>query len=111
MRPLTPHEDQARGMLGSLVASSTMLQTRFQIQEWEADDVRTALAWLHDRNPWYAEVSAAELAELSGPNRAKWQGRHGAEFIDHQIEIWTAMQPVMTSGEHCPHHIRGRKPT
>ena len=66
---------------------------------------------LVNRNPWYAEVSAAELAELSGPNRAKWQGRHGAEFIDHQIEIWTAMQPVMMSGEHCPHHIRGRKPT
>ena len=65
---------------------------------------------LVNRNPWYAEVSAAELADLTGPNRAGWEARHGAEFIEHQIEIWDAMQPVLKSGEHCPHHIRGRKP-
>jgi len=65
---------------------------------------------LVNRNPWYAEVSAAELAELSGPNRARWEARHGRDFIAQQIAIWTAMQPVLASGEHCPHHIRGRKP-
>ena len=65
---------------------------------------------LINRNPWYAQVAAEELAELSGPNRAKWTARHGTAFIDHQIEIWTAMVPVLTSGEHCPHHIRARKP-
>ncbi len=65
---------------------------------------------LVDRNPWYAEVSAAELAELSGPNKARWQEKHGADFINHQIEIWKTMQPVLHSGEHCPHHIRGTKP-
>nr|WP_321253943.1 methyltransferase domain-containing protein [uncultured Ruegeria sp.] len=65
---------------------------------------------LVNRNPWYAEVSAGELADLTGPNRAGWEARHGAEFIEHQIEIWDAMQPVLKSGEHCPHHIRGRKP-
>ncbi len=65
---------------------------------------------LVNRNPWYAEVSAAELAELSGPNRVRWEARHGAEFIAQQIAIWTAMQPVLQSGEHCPHHIRGQKP-
>lgn len=66
---------------------------------------------LVNRNPWYAAVSAAELAELSGPNRADWEERHGADFIAHQIETWTAMQPVLKSGEHCPHHIRARKPS
>lgn len=65
---------------------------------------------LVNRNPWYLEVSAKELAELSGPNKASWQERHGPDFIDHQIEIWQTMQPVLQSGEHCPHHIRGRKP-
>lgn len=65
---------------------------------------------LINRNPWYREVSAAELAELSGPGRAGWETRHGAAFITQQIEIWQAMQPVLASGEHCPHHIRGRKP-
>lgn len=65
---------------------------------------------LVNRNPWYAEVSAAELAELTGPNRARWEARHGADLIVDQIKIWDAMQPVLKSGEHCPHHIRGRKP-
>ncbi|CUH43040.1 class I SAM-dependent methyltransferase [Ruegeria atlantica] len=65
---------------------------------------------LVNRNPWYAQVSAAELEELTGPNRAEWEARHGVEFIEQQIEIWIAMQPVLKTGEHCPHHIRGRKP-
>jgi phosphoethanolamine N-methyltransferase len=65
---------------------------------------------LVNRNPWYAEVAAAELEDLGGPNRARWESRHGADFIAQQIETWRAMQPVLKSGEHCPHHIRGRKP-
>ncbi len=65
---------------------------------------------LVNRNPWYAEVAAAELEELSGPNRESWCARHDAAFIDHQIGTWTAMVPVLKTGEHCPHHIRGRKP-
>lgn len=65
---------------------------------------------LVNRSPWYAEVAQAELEELSGPNRARWEARHGRDFIAHQIGTWTAMVPVLQSGEHCPHHIRGRKP-
>lgn len=64
---------------------------------------------LVNRNPWYAQVAAAELEELSG-NREKWIARHDPAFIDHQIEIWRAMLPCLEKGEHCPHHIRGRKP-
>lgn len=64
---------------------------------------------LVNRNPWYAKVAAAELAELTGPNAAAWKERHDPAFIDHQIELWTAMVPVLESGEHCPHHIKGRK--
>ena len=65
---------------------------------------------LVNRAPWYAQVAAEELAELSGPNRARWQADHDASFIDHQIMIWNAMVPVLAKGEHCPHHIRGCKP-
>lgn len=65
---------------------------------------------LVNRAPWYAEVAAEELAELTGPNRAKWDARHQPEFIDYQIETWRAMVPVLETGEHCPHHIKGRKP-
>lgn len=66
---------------------------------------------LVNRAPWYAQVAAEELAELSGPNRARWQAKHDATFIEHQIKTWTAMVPVLAKGEHCPHHIRGRKPS
>lgn len=65
---------------------------------------------LVNRNPWYASVAADELAQLSGPDRAGWEARHGKDFIAHQVELWTMMVGVLQSGEHCPHHIRGRKP-
>ena len=64
---------------------------------------------LVNRNLWYAEVAAEELAELSGPNRAGWENRHGKEFITHQIDIWERLVGVLRKGEHCPHHVRGRK--
>ncbi|MCR9127007.1 MAG: methyltransferase domain-containing protein [Rhodobacteraceae bacterium] len=65
---------------------------------------------LIDRNPWYAEIAAAEHAELSGPNRPGWEARHGAGFIAEQIDIWSKLVGVLRKGEHRPHHIRGRKP-
>ena len=30
--------------------------------------------------------------------------------LDEQVGIWRAMIIVLDSGEHCPHHFRGRKP-
>jgi len=65
---------------------------------------------LVNRNSWYADVAASELAELTGPNRAGWEDRHGVEFIAHQVDIWERLVGVLQKGEHCPHHIRGRKP-
>lgn len=65
---------------------------------------------LVNRNPWYVKVAAGELEWLSGPERAGLSERHGKDFIDHQIAIWTKLVGVLQSGEHCPHHIRGRKP-
>lgn len=65
---------------------------------------------LVNRNPWYAKVAAKELAWLTGPDRGDLSVRHGADFIDHQVAIWTKLVGVLESGEHCPHHIRGRKP-
>ena len=65
---------------------------------------------LVNRNPWYAEVAAEELAWLTGDERPGLEERHGKEFIGHQVETWTKMLRVLQKGEHCPHHIRGRKP-
>ena len=65
---------------------------------------------LVNRNSWYANEAEKELQWLKGPNRAKLQERHGQEFIDHQVEIWSKLVTVLKIGEHCPHHIRARKP-
>ena len=65
---------------------------------------------LVNRNPWYSKVAAEELAWLKGPERPGLSDRHGADFIDHQVAIWTKLVGVLEIGEHCPHHVRGRKP-
>jgi phosphoethanolamine N-methyltransferase len=63
-----------------------------------------------NRNLWYREEARAELARLTGPNRAAFEKILGAEAIDSQIATWKSMLPVINSGEHCPHCFRGRKP-
>jgi phosphoethanolamine N-methyltransferase len=65
---------------------------------------------LVNRNPWYREEARAELARISGPGRSEFERLLGAEAVARQIATWTAMMPVLESGEHCPHHFRGRKP-
>ena len=65
---------------------------------------------LVNRNPWYSKIAAKELEWLKGPDRQGLSKRHGKEFIDHQIEIWMKLVGVLKSGEHCPHHIRAKKP-
>ena len=65
---------------------------------------------LVNQNNWYAKVVAKELAWLRRPDRDDLSERHGADFIDHQVLIWTKLVGVLESGEHCPHHIRARKP-
>lgn len=63
-----------------------------------------------NRNPWYREQARAELALIDGPRRAEFEADYGADFIAGQINTWKVMIDVVDSGEHCPHHLRGRKP-
>lgn len=65
---------------------------------------------LVNRNPWYREQAQAELERLTGPERARFEEILGADAVGEQIETWRAMIPVLHTGEHCPHHFRGRKP-
>lgn len=65
---------------------------------------------LTNRNPWYAEVAVEELARITGPERTEFEQSHGAGLIADQIRTWTAMIGVLKTGEHCPHHLRARKP-
>ena len=65
---------------------------------------------LVNRNPWYAKVAAQELNWLTGLDRDELSKRHGTAYINHQVDVWTKLVRVLESGEHCPHHIRARKP-
>lgn len=65
---------------------------------------------LRNRNPWYVEVARGELAALEGDLYEKAAAAAGREVVDHNIETWRAMLKVLETGEHCPHHLRGRKP-
>ena len=65
---------------------------------------------LVNRNPWYRTVAREELARLEGASRQAFLAVMDEAALDAQIEIWRAMIVVLDSGEHCPHHFRGRKP-
>ena len=65
---------------------------------------------LVDRNPWYRVVAREELERLTGSERATFEAAIGADELALQIRTWEAMIPVLESGEHCPHHLRARRP-
>jgi phosphoethanolamine N-methyltransferase len=65
---------------------------------------------LRNRNAWYREVARDELARLTGADRDRFVELLGAHEVATQIRTWSAMVPVLESGEHCPHHFRARKP-
>jgi SAM-dependent methyltransferase len=62
------------------------------------------------RNGWYRERAKQELANLKGPLYVEAVASFGRDFVGHNIEIWSNMLPVLESGEHCPTHLRARKP-
>jgi SAM-dependent methyltransferase len=65
---------------------------------------------LRDRNRWYRDVARDELARLQGSQHDQFVALLGEDAVHRQIATWTAMVPVLDSGEHCPHHFRGRRP-
>jgi len=65
---------------------------------------------LVNRNLWYRDQARAELARFTGPGRAAFTELVGAKELAREIKTWTSMLPLVDSGEHCPHHFRGRKP-
>lgn len=69
------------------------------------DEVR-----ITSRNAWYREQARREIAAMKGLLYEKASAELGHHFVDHNIEIWERMLVVLDKGEHCPSHIRGRKP-
>lgn len=64
---------------------------------------------LTNRNAWYCEQAKRELALLQGELHADAVAELGRELVDHNIRTWALMIKVLETGEHCPHHVRGRK--
>jgi phosphoethanolamine N-methyltransferase len=64
---------------------------------------------LVNRNEWYRQIARYELEALRGRLYEPAAAKLGREFVDHNIEIWEKMIVVLDTGEHCPHHLRGRK--
>ena len=65
---------------------------------------------LTNRNQWYREQAKEELAQLNGQLYDRAVTELGNEIVDHNIQTWGLMIKVLETGEHCPHHVRGRKP-
>ena len=65
---------------------------------------------LVNRNPWYREVARVEFDRLAGPVGTRARAILGEAETLRQIRTWEAMLVVLATGEHCPHHLRGRRP-
>lgn len=59
-----------------------------------------------DRTAWLAARTRAELAELEGPLRAQLEADVGADFLEHELEVWRALCVVTESGELGAGHFR-----
>jgi SAM-dependent methyltransferase len=62
------------------------------------------------RHEWYAQAARGELEQMRGPLRERAAAVLGADFVDHNIELWTKMISVLDTGEHRPTHLRARRP-
>lgn len=62
------------------------------------------------RNGWYRIEAAQELYRLQYALYDRAVETVGKAFVDKNIRTWAAMQKVLDSGEHCPTHLRARKP-
>ena len=78
LRPLTPHEDRARGMIGSIVATPAVLQDRFALTTAESTALAAALPWLHEHNPWYAAYRSTARAVQSVGDHLDGMVREGS---------------------------------
>ena len=65
---------------------------------------------LTSRNAWYRDQAKRELALLQGELHDAAVAELGHEDVEHNIQTWGLMIKVLETGEHCPHHVRGRKP-
>ena len=66
--------------------------------------------FLSNRNRWYTEKARQEVVKLSKLMRQEFEDISSKKFMDLTVETWNAMITVLETGEHCPHHIKCKKP-
>jgi phosphoethanolamine N-methyltransferase len=62
------------------------------------------------RNDWYRAAARGELDRLRGETGQQLAAAVGQDFVDQNVAVWTRMLPVLDAGEHCPTHLRARRP-
>ncbi len=62
------------------------------------------------RNGWYRTAARGELDRLKGETGLRLAAAVGQDFVDQNVAVWTRMIPVLDAGEHCPTHLRARRP-
>lgn len=63
-----------------------------------------------DRNDWYRDEARRERDQLRGALYDGLESRVGAEFLEHEIDVWDKMIVVLDQGLMRPTHLRCRKP-
>jgi phosphoethanolamine N-methyltransferase len=109
---LIGHDDAPSQLMADYIAAEGLdfgmaSPARYRAAMVEAGFVDTSSA---SRNEWYRATARTELARLKGDAGARLAGQVGQDFVDHNVAIWTRMIPVLDSGEHCPTHLKARKP-
>lgn len=98
MRTYLISEDLDFGMASPALYADALKQAGFV-------DVR-----LNNRNAWYCEQAKHELDLLQNGLDDKQIEQLGRDLVEHNIHTWSLMIKVLETGEHCPHHVRGKKP-
>jgi len=63
-----------------------------------------------DRNDWYRQHARHERDHLKGALYEGLVAATGAEFVNHEVEVWEKMIVALEQGQLRPTHLRGRKP-
>ena len=63
-----------------------------------------------DRNAWYRQLARDERDRMAGALYEGLAAKVGAEFLEHEIEVWDKMIVALDQGQLRPTHLRGRKP-
>lgn len=62
-----------------------------------------------DRNDWYRARARQERDKLAGVLYEDLKLKVGAQFLDHEIDVWEKAIVVLDQGDLRPTHLRGRK--